>query len=246
MARPKKDAAIDLSVTHELSAGLIERLTCPPGVPKGLLRDKDVTGLRVRVTANGAKSFVFEAKLNGKAISRTLGKFPLMTIDEAKAQARDLARTVKNDKLDPRELDREAEAAKAAAILAEAARAVTVGEVWPHYLAEGTPKRRDAWKPRYLADLRKIVAPGGEDKKRGTGKTRPGPIYPLLRLRLADVNEDTLKSWFDAESKSGKHQAARALMMFRGFLRWCSGRPEYRRLTDREAGRAASIVESLP
>ena len=73
MARPRKDAPIDLSVTHELSVGLIERLTCPAGVSKAFLRDKDVTGLRVRVTANGAKSFVYEAKLNGKAISRTLG-----------------------------------------------------------------------------------------------------------------------------------------------------------------------------
>jgi len=61
-----------------------------------------------------------------------------------------------------------------------------------------------------------------------------------------DVNEDTLKGWYDLEAKSGEHQAARALMMFRGFLRWCAGRPEYRAMTNREAGRAAAIVESLP
>lgn len=41
-------------------------------------------------------------------------------------------------------------------------------------------------------------------------------------------------------------EAARALMMFRGFLRWCAPRPEYRNLTDREASKAAAIVESLP
>jgi integrase len=35
-------------------------------------------------------------------------------------------------------------------------------------------------------------------------------------------------------------------MMFRGFLRWCSARPEYRKLTDRDAGRAAAILETLP
>ena len=91
MARPKKSAAIDLSVTHELSHGLIERLTCPVGQLKAFLRDKDVTGLRVRVTANGAKAFVYEAKLNGKAISKTLGKIPIMSIDEAKDAARVLA-----------------------------------------------------------------------------------------------------------------------------------------------------------
>jgi integrase len=83
-------------------------------------------------------------------------------------------------------------------------------------------------------------------KVRGQGLTRPGPLFPLLALGLSQVNEDTLKSWFDREAKTGKHQAARALMMFRGFMRWCSARPEYRALIDRDAGRAAAIVESLP
>ena len=74
----------------------------------------------------------------------------------------------------------------------------------------------------------------GEKKKRGQGLTRPGPIYPLLALPLAEVNEDALKLWYDREALAGKHQAARALMMFRGFLRWCSARPEFRHLTDRD------------
>jgi integrase len=65
-------------------------------------------------------------------------------------------------------------------------------------------------------------------------------------LPLTAINEDSLKVWYDSEAVAGKHQAARALMMFRGFLRWCAARPEYRGQTDREAGRAAAIVESLP
>jgi integrase len=35
-------------------------------------------------------------------------------------------------------------------------------------------------------------------------------------------------------------------MMFRGFLRWCSARPEYRKLIDRDAGKAPAILENLP
>ena len=98
MARPKKDAPIDLGVTHELSEGLIARFTRSPGVPKAFLRDKEVAGLRVRVTANGAKAFVYEAKLRGRAICRTLGGFPLMSTVDARARA--LATTVKTDKTD--------------------------------------------------------------------------------------------------------------------------------------------------
>lgn len=253
MARPKKTDAPDLKETHELSAGLIERLTCPAGVLKAFLRDKDVTGLRVRVTANGAKSFVYEAKLNGKAISRTLGGFPLMSIDEAKDKARELAKSIKTDKQDPREIERQQEADKAAALAAHAAQleaakvqAVTVGDIWPRYLTEGKPKRKDAWKPGYRASLDVMAAPGGIKKIRGQGLTRPGPIYPLMALALGDVTEDALQIWFEREAVSGKHQAARALMMFRGFLRWCAARPEYRKLIDRDAGKAPAILENLP
>ena len=35
-------------------------------------------------------------------------------------------------------------------------------------------------------------------------------------------------------------------MMFRGFLRWCSAQTEYRAIVDRDAGRAAAILEVLP
>ena len=76
--------------------------------------------------------------------------------------------------------------------------------------------------------------------------TRPSPLYPLLALPLAGINEDSLKLWHDQEAKSGKHQAARALMMFRGFLRWCASQPQYRAMTDREAGQAPAIVQNLP
>jgi integrase len=91
-----------------------------------------------------------------------------------------------------------------------------------------------------------MASPGGEEKKRGSGLTRSGPLYPLLSLRLVDVNEDTLKAWYNIESKQGEHQAARALMMFRGFMRWCAGKTEYRALIDRDAGRAPAILENLP
>ena len=65
MARPRKDAAIDLREAQELTAGLIERLTCRTDVKaQAFLRDTKAPGLRVRVSNTGAKSFVFEAKLN--------------------------------------------------------------------------------------------------------------------------------------------------------------------------------------
>lgn len=245
MARPRKTDAPDLSERVNLTAGTIERLTCPDGKQQAFMRDSEAPGLRVRVTAGGAKSFVYESKLNRQTIRRTIGDVKLWSIEQARTEARRLAVTLDSGQ-DPRELERQQQAERAAAKAAATAKALTVGDVWPLYLESGKPKRKDAWKPRYRADLEAMAAPGGEKKKRGQGTTRPGPLYPLLALPLAGVNEDVLKSWYDREAVAGKHQAARALMMFRGFLRWCAARPEYRSLTDRDAGKAAAIVESLP
>ena len=245
MARPKKDAPIDLSVTHELSAGIIERLTCPAGLRKAFLRDKEVAGLRVRVTANGAKSFVYEAKLRGQAISWTIGPVGVVSIRDAQGEALRLAALV-NKGEDPRDVEKAKEADKATKLAKTAAQAMTVGDLWPTYLAEGKPKRRDEWKPRYLVDLQNMASAGGEKKKRGIGLTRPGPLFPLLALPLVAVNEDTLKAWHDKEARTSKHQAARALMMFRGFLRWCASKPEHRGLVDADAGKAPALLESLP
>ncbi|ART54758.1 integrase [Acidovorax carolinensis] len=252
MARPSKTAAIDYAATHDLTHGLLERASCPPERPFVLVKDVDKKGLRLRVTKAGGKHWQFETRLKGKLIARALGEWPAVSIANAKAEAHRL-RGLTEAGTDPREIERqqqaEREAARAAAaakVEADKAAALTVGEVWPLYIENGRPKRRDAWKPRYRSDLEAMAARGGEKKKRGQGLTRPGPLYPLLALPLAGVNEDTLKSWYDREAVAGKHQAARALMMFRGFLRWCAARPEYRSLIDRDAGKAAAIVENLP
>jgi len=256
MPRPSKTQAIDYTQAHPLSFGLLERATCTDGVAFVLLKDADQKGLRLRVTAAGGKHWQFEARIGGKLFTRSLGAWPAVPIGDAQTSAREL-RTSAAKKIDPRELERQAAAVAervaaevaaqaAAAQVTAAAQALTVGDVWPLYLANGRPKRRDAWKPRYRADLESMAGQGGVDKKRGEGKTRQGPLFPLLAMALADVNEDTLKSWFDSEALAGKHQAARALMMFRGFLRWCSAQPHYRKLTDRDAGRAAAILENLP
>ncbi len=63
MARPKKSEAPDLADRVNLTAGAIERVTCPAGKQQAFMRDSEAPGLRVRVTAAGAKSFVYEAKL---------------------------------------------------------------------------------------------------------------------------------------------------------------------------------------
>jgi integrase len=229
----------------KLTARRVEDFTCPVGKSQAFLWDTEAPALALRVTPTGRKTYVFESRLNGATLRINIGTAADWPIKKAQIEAQRLKMLVDNGQ-DPREIERQQQADKAAAQAADAAQTLSVGDIWPLYLANGRPKRRDAWKPRYRADLEAMAAPGGEPKKRGQGLTRPGPLFPLMALPLAEVNEDTLKIWFDREALAGKHHAARALMMFRGFLRWCSTQPKYRKLTDRDAGRAAAILENLP
>lgn len=245
MARRKKDAPIELAASHDLTAGLIDALVCPSGKTQAFLRDLKAPGLRVRVTAAGSKSYVFEGKLNRRTIRRTIGDVRAWPIEEARAEANRL-RVLLDGGTDPRELDRETEAAKAAREIEEASRTITVADVWPRYIAEGKPKRRAAWKPRYLADLNKAASLGGEPKKRGRGTTKPGHLAALMPLRLASIDQDVIRDWYASEAKTAPIQAARAVAMFSGFLGWCATKKDLRALVDKNAARASELGDMLP
>ena len=113
-------------------------------------------------------------------------------------------------------------------------------------MAEGKPKRRAAWKPRYVADLQKAAAMGGEPKKRGKGTTKPGHLAALMPLPLASIDQDTIRDWYAKEAKTAPIQAARAVAMFSGFLGWCATKRDLRALVNKEAARASELGDVLP
>ncbi|WP_341908406.1 integrase family protein [Polaromonas sp. YR568] len=234
------------------TAARVANFKCPPEKSQVFMWDATTPGLALRATPAGKPSYVFQGRYLDKTIRLTIGSPHAWNISQAQEKARALQRLI-DEGLDPRSLKREAITAAAEKKAAASAKerddelsALTVGEVWEIYLREGKPKRRDAWKPGYRADLELMASAGGVKKKRGKGLTRQGPLYPLLTLKMNEVGEDTLKDWFDSETLISKYQAARAFMMFKGFLRWCSARKAYRSLIERDAGKAASIVECLP
>lgn len=167
MARLSK-AAIDFSIAHELTHGLLERAVCPPEKSFVLVKDKAKKGLRLRVTKAGGKHWQFESRVKNKLFTRALGEWPTVSISEAREQAHEL-RGLTERGTDPRVQERiqqvEQAAHDAAMAIEAAAKALTVGYVWPLYLENGRPKRRDAWKPRYRADLESMAA-AGRDKAR--------------------------------------------------------------------------------
>ena len=225
MARPKKTDTPDIAERINLTAGAIERLTCPAGKQQAFMRDSEAPGLRVRVTAAGAKSFVYEAKLNRQTIRRTIGDVKLWSIEQARTEARRLAVVLDNGQ-DPREIERQQQADKATAKAAAAVQAVTVGEVWAVYLEA----RRPHWGARHHADHVKLVQAGGEVSKRGTrgrGVTVAGPLHSLMGLTLRDLTAPVIEAWAAREAQTRPTSARLAWRCLKAFLSWCAEQPEY-------------------
>jgi len=242
MARPKKSEAPDLSDRINLTAGAIERLTCPADKQQAFMRDSEAPGLRVRVTAAGAKSFVYEAKLNRQTIRRTIGDVKLWNIEQARTEARRLAVVLDNGR-DPREIERQQRAAQAAQKAADAAQAVTVGEAWATYCKA----RRPHWGELHQRDHAGMMAPGGEPKKRGKGTTEPGPLAHFASMRLADVTPEAVQAWASDEATRRPTRARLALSLLHAFLNWCSEQAQFADVVaDKNPAHTRRARESLP
>ncbi len=239
MARPKKTDSPDLNESHELTAGLIERLSCPAGKLQAFMRDDKAPGLRVRVTAAGAKSYVFEAKLNRQTIRRTIGDVRAWSIEDARKEAARL-RVTFDGGIDPREVEREKLAAAAVQAQADKADAVTVGEAWTRYMAQ----RRPFWGELNYRDHLSMVQAGGVERERLPGvKTLPGPLAELLPLRLSELTAPTIEAWAAKEAQARPARVRLALRLLKAFMRWAACEPDLKGKADPTAASAKKARE---
>jgi integrase len=225
MARTARTTVVDISIPQDLTAGRIERLTCPADKNQAFLRDSKAPGLRVRVTPSGKKAFIFEAKLLRKTIRQTIGDIRSWSIEAARAEANRLQVLVDSGK-DPREERREQEAAVQARNTAEKSRAITVREAWEAYIED----RRHIWGESHYKDhIRKAKAGGVRVKRgsRGRGVTIHGPLFPLMELKLEELTAAVIQAWAAQEGKERQTSARLAWRLLKAFLNWCSEQEAY-------------------
>jgi integrase len=228
-----------------LTAARVDQFACPKGKGQAFLWDATVPGLALRATEAGSKAYVYQSRFQGKGLRITIGNPDVWRIPDAQERGRELQRQIDAGR-DPREV----KAATVAQDVAQRERArgqsLTVSDVWPRYMAEGKPKRKAEWKPRYVLDLQRAASMGGEPKKRGKGLTNPGHLAALMPLPLASIDQDLIRAWYMSEAKTAPIQAARAVAMFSGFLGWCATKKDLRAFANRDAARASELGDVLP
>lgn len=117
-----------------LTAGRVDAFKCPQGKAQAFLWDTDTPTLALRATPTGRKTYVCEARLNGSTIRINIGTLADWPIKQARLKAQGLKMLVDGG-TDPREVERDRQAAAIEKKIAAASRALTVGEVWTVYLA---------------------------------------------------------------------------------------------------------------
>jgi integrase len=228
----------------KFTAGRITEFTCPQDKHQVFLWDSESPGLGLRAT-QGAKSYIYQGKLNGKAIRITIGDIKTWTIKDAQAEARRL-QTLIDAGIDPRQAKAEkiakAEAAREQAKTEAMRNSIMVQSVWDEYLAN----HQGYWGDRHFKDHQNLSQPSGLPKKRGSGVTVQGVLYPLLQMRMVDISASVLTEWQKQEALTRANNARQGFELFRAFWRWCDQHKDYAQLIDAQAVENQNLRKKVP
>lgn len=235
----------------KFTAGRIDDFNCEPGKSQSFLWDTSAPGLGLRVTAKGAKSYIFQAKFGGEAIRITIGDPKVWDISAAQSEARRLKviidggkdpRRVKADAIAADEAQRAAKEAELQESLAKDLReSITLKEVWGKYIQD----RVSNWSELHLRDHQRMMQPGGLPRKRSKQLTVPGPLASLGELRLVDITPARVDSWAKQEGQKRATSSRLALRLLKACLFWCASHPQYAQVISSNSAQSKKARESL-
>ena len=210
----------------------IERLTCDTGKPQSFYWDTKTPSLGVRVTANGAKSYVFQTWFVNKAIRVTIGDVNTWSIPKAQAEARKL-KVLTDQGVDPRTAIFEAKV-KADSKLVSKVNAI---DIWEKEFIED---RKNKWGVRQLANYQSVIREGGGKITRGLKPgmspiKQDGILRDLLSQPLSQITRDEVYRWLKKEVPNRPTWTRLAFSLLRAFITWASDQPKYRELTHSDA-----------
>ena len=110
----------------------IEALTLPEHGKRNDYQDTKTTGLQLRVTSNGTKTFSVLRRINGILERITIGRFPDLTIEQARRKAAEINSDVANG-LNPGEVKRGRKAE------------LTFGDLFAEYLERHSKPNKKTW-----------------------------------------------------------------------------------------------------
>lgn len=131
---------------QNFTAARVDGFEREPGKLQTIYRDAKTPGFGLRVTAAGARAYVFESRLFGKTI--TIGDVRAWDLGRARTEAARL-KTLIDDGKDPREVRAEQQAAHEARRAEARRQDATFGVVWEEYIES----RKPFWGERHSSQV---------------------------------------------------------------------------------------------
>ena len=117
---------------------------------RDVYHDDKVKGLSVRVTSKGVKSFIVRKKKDGKDSLTTVGHYPAMTIEQARAKARTLL-SLFDSGINPKQQEQEHQAKR-----------TTLHQVFLDYIKSRGTNLKDNTKKGYISTFNNYLKDWGE------------------------------------------------------------------------------------
>jgi integrase len=227
-------------VKKNFTAEVIATYQCKAGKSQSIYWDAKTTGLGLRVTSAGAKSYIFETSLNNKTIRITIGDVRTYSIKAAQVEATNL-KAMTDKGIDPRQVKAEQIASNEAKVqarkyeaialtLQDQMESVTVGKAWIEYIAErkeAKEGKESSWSDRHYKDHVKMIHTGGVQRKRSKKLTEAAPLASLAKLKLVEITPAKVTEWANDEADRRPTQARLAFRLLRAFLSWCNKHETY-------------------
>ena len=77
------------TLPQKITKSYVDKLSTPE-IGQAFIRDTELKGFAVRVTSSGAKSFILEKRIDGRVKRLTLGRYPELTVEQARKEAHKL------------------------------------------------------------------------------------------------------------------------------------------------------------
>ncbi|MCO4879556.1 integrase family protein [Paraburkholderia caribensis] len=226
---------------ESFTAARVEGYKCEPGKSQTIFWDAKTPGLGLRVTPNGARSFIYESRLFGKTIRVTIGDARTYGLGKARTEASRLKTDIDDGK-DPREVRAERHAAHAERQAESRRKDATFGDAWEAYLRDRKPR----WSERHYKDHVQYADEGGKPKGRGDGVTMAGPLAPLRPLKLSELSGDRIALWLQSQTADRPTMAALSYRLLRAFIRWAADTTEYHNVIPADAYKARAVKDAVP
>ena len=181
--------------------------------------DDKFTGLGVRVSPGGSKTFIYQSRIGGTGTPKriTIGKYPKISLQDAIDRASELSKQMVAG-IDPSRQKAENIAKNAEFIQQTTRNSITLGDAYTDYI---TTHKAD-WSDNYYKDHLASVRP-----HLNQSKYAPQPIGNIWSTPLVQLTPDFVESWIAKENATRATTMAKNFRMFKAFCNWTSETAKY-------------------